>query len=162
MPIALLFYLVTAIAAALAIGVGVLFPALGQTHAAMRAMQAIARQPEEAPIITRNLYIGLAMIESQALYVLIVALILLFADPLASRLTEAAARGPLGRRRADRLRRDGRRRRHGGHRAERRWARGASPVRPSRRSPSSPPRASRSPPRCSSAWPCSNRSRCTR
>ena len=39
MPIALLFYLVTAVAAALAIGVGVLLPALGQTHAAMRAMR---------------------------------------------------------------------------------------------------------------------------
>jgi F0F1-type ATP synthase membrane subunit c/vacuolar-type H+-ATPase subunit K len=95
MPAALLFHLVTAVAAALAIGVGVLFPALGQTHAAIRAVQAIARQPEEAPIISRNLYIGLAMIESQALYVLIVALILLFADPLAAQLTEAAARGPL-------------------------------------------------------------------
>ena len=95
MPVALLFYLVTVVAAALAIGVGVLLPALGQTHAAMRAVQAIARQPEEAPIISRNLYIGLAMIESQALYVLIVALILLFADPLAAHLTDAAARGPL-------------------------------------------------------------------
>ena len=95
MPITLWFYLVSAIAAALAIGVGVLLPALGQTHAAMRAVQAIARQPEEAPIISRNLYVGLAMIESQALYVLIVALILLFADPLAARLPEAAARGPL-------------------------------------------------------------------
>jgi F-type H+-transporting ATPase subunit c len=95
MPATGLFHLVTAVAAALAIGAGVLLPALGQAHAAMRALQAIARQPEEAPIISRNLYIGLAMIESQALYVLIVALILLFADPLAARLPEAAARGPL-------------------------------------------------------------------
>ena len=90
-----LFHLVSVIAAALAVGAGVLLPALGQAHAARRAMQAIARQPEEAPIISRNLYIGLAMIESQALYVLIVALILLFADPLGARLSEASARGPL-------------------------------------------------------------------
>jgi ATP synthase F0 subunit c len=95
MPVTIVFYIVTVVAAALAIGVGVLLPALGQTYAATRAVQAMARQPEEAPIISRNLYVGLAMIESQALYVLIVALILLFADPLAARLTEAAARGPL-------------------------------------------------------------------
>jgi ATP synthase F0 subunit c len=95
MPVVLVFHMVTAVAAALAIGVGVLLPALGQTHAATRAVQAMARQPEEAPIISRNLYVGLAMIESQALYVLIVALILLFANPLAGRLSEAAARGPL-------------------------------------------------------------------
>jgi len=95
MPATLVFHLVSVVAAALAIGTGVLFPALGQTHAAMRAAQAIARQPEEGPIIGRNLYVGLAMIESQALYVLIVALILLFADPLAARLAEAEARGPV-------------------------------------------------------------------
>ena len=95
MPATALFSLVTVVAAALAISVGVLLPALGQAHAAMRAAQAIARQPEEAPIISRNLYVGLAMIESQALYVLIVALILLFANPLVAHVTEAAARGPL-------------------------------------------------------------------
>jgi len=95
MPVILVFHLATAVAAAVAIGAGVLLPALGQAHAAMRAVQAIARQPEEAPIISRNLYIGLAMIESQALYVLIVALILLFANPLAARVGEAAGRGPL-------------------------------------------------------------------
>jgi len=89
------FYLVTAVAAGLAIGLGILFPALGQTHAAMRALGAIARQPGEATIISRNLYVGLAMIESQALYVLIVALILLFADPLAAHAGAAAARGAL-------------------------------------------------------------------
>lgn len=89
------FYIVSAVAAGLAIGVGVLFPALGQARAASRALEAIARQPDEAATISRNLYIGLAMIESQALYVLIVALILLFADPLTARVPEAAARGPL-------------------------------------------------------------------
>jgi F-type H+-transporting ATPase subunit a len=78
------FYLIVTVVAGLAIGVGVLLPARGQAHAASRAMEAIARQPDEATVISRNLYIGLAMIESQALYVLIVALILLFANPLAA------------------------------------------------------------------------------
>jgi ATP synthase F0 subunit c len=87
------FYLIVAVVAGLAIGVGVIFPARGQTHAACRAMEAIARQPDEAPMISRNLFIGLAMIESQALYVLIVALILLFANPLAARVDRAVSQG---------------------------------------------------------------------
>jgi F-type H+-transporting ATPase subunit c len=89
------FYLIVAVVAGVAIGVGVIFPARGQTHAACRAMEAIARQPDEAPVISRNLYIGLAMIESQALYVLIVALILLFANPLAGRVGTAVSQGGL-------------------------------------------------------------------
>ena len=88
-----LFYVVVAVMAGLCIGAGVIFPALGQAHAVSRAMEAMARQPDEASTITRNLFIGLAMIESQALYVLIVALILLFANPLAGRLAAAQARG---------------------------------------------------------------------
>ncbi|MGE0822373.1 MAG: ATP synthase F0 subunit C [Candidatus Binatia bacterium] len=87
------FYLITTIIAGFAIGIGVVLPALAQTHAASRALGAIARQPDEAPVISRNLYIGLAMIESQALYVLIVALILLFANPLESKVHDAAASG---------------------------------------------------------------------
>jgi F-type H+-transporting ATPase subunit c len=71
----------------------VALPARAQAHAASRALEAIARQPDEATIISRNLYIGLAMIESQALYVLIVALILLFANPLAGHVQEAVAAG---------------------------------------------------------------------
>jgi F-type H+-transporting ATPase subunit c len=89
------FYLIVAVVAGLAIGVGVLLPARGQTHAASRAMEAIARQPDEATVISRNLYIGLAMIESQALYVLIVALILLFANPLAARVDKALSQSAL-------------------------------------------------------------------
>jgi F-type H+-transporting ATPase subunit c len=90
-----IFAVVTLGAAGLAIGVGVIFPALGQAHAASRAVQAIARQPREAGVISRNLFVGLAMIESQALYVLIVALVLLFANPLAGRVPAAVARGGL-------------------------------------------------------------------
>jgi F-type H+-transporting ATPase subunit c len=87
------FYLVLIVTVGLAIGVGVIFPAIGQARAATRALEAIARQPAEASTISRNLYVGLAMIESQALYVLIVALILLFANPLVTRAPEALARG---------------------------------------------------------------------
>jgi len=82
------FYAMVTVAAGLAIGIGVIFPAVGQARAASRAMEAIARQPDEAGTISRNLFVGLAMIESLALYVLIVVLILLFANPLDSHIDE--------------------------------------------------------------------------
>ena len=88
-----LFYAVVVLAAGLAIAVGVALPAIGQARAAAIAVEAIARQPDESTTITRNLFIGLAMIESQALYVLIVALVLLFANPLAGWLGAALASG---------------------------------------------------------------------
>ena len=84
------FHVTVVVSAALAIGVGVIFPALGQARASTKAMEAIARQPDQEALISRNLFIGLAMIESQALYVLIVSLILLFANPLEDRVDEAA------------------------------------------------------------------------
>lgn len=87
------FYVAVMAAAGLAIALGVVMPAIGQARAATAAMEAIARQPDEAGTITRNLFISLAMIESLALYVLIVALILLFADPLQDHLSEAASKG---------------------------------------------------------------------
>ena len=47
-----------------------------------QALDAIARQPEAASTITRTLFVGLAMVESTAIYCLVVALVLLFANPL--------------------------------------------------------------------------------
>src|SRR5579864_423655 len=78
------------IAGGLAISVGVMLPAVGQARAASQAISAIARQPDEADTISRNLFVGLAMIESLALYVLIVVLILLFANPLQALVSQAA------------------------------------------------------------------------
>jgi F-type H+-transporting ATPase subunit c len=68
-------------------------PAISQARAARQALAAIARQPSEAATISRNLFVGLAMIESRALYVLIVVLILLFADPLQGQVAAAARQG---------------------------------------------------------------------
>ena len=50
--------------------------------AARAAIQAMARQPEEAGTISRNLFVALAMIESLAIYVLVIVLIVLFRNPL--------------------------------------------------------------------------------
>ena len=69
------------IGAALAVGFGAIGPALGEGRAVAAAMDAIARQPEAANTISRTLFVGLAMIETKAIYCLVVALLLLFANP---------------------------------------------------------------------------------
>lgn len=65
-----------------AIAVGVIFPSLAMGRAIAQALDALARQPEAEKSITRTLFIGLAMIESLAIYVLVVVLIVLFRNPL--------------------------------------------------------------------------------
>ncbi len=86
------FSILLVVAAAIAIVLGILVPAVGQARASTHAIQAIARQPDEAGTISRNLFVGLAMLESLALYVLIVVLILLFANPLLSQVSQAVQR----------------------------------------------------------------------
>ena len=68
--------------ALIAIAVGVIFPALAMGRAISQALDALARQPEAEKSITRTLFIGLAMIESLAIYVLVIVLIVLFRNPL--------------------------------------------------------------------------------
>ena len=65
-----------------AISIGVIFPALAMARAITQALDALARQPEAEKSITRTLFIGLAMIESLAIYVLVIVLIVLFRNPL--------------------------------------------------------------------------------
>lgn len=69
------------VTAGLTIAIGSLGPALGEGRAVSQALSAIAQQPDAAPTITRTLFVGLAMIESTAIYCFVVALILLFANP---------------------------------------------------------------------------------
>ena len=68
--------------AAFAVGFGALGPALAEGRAVAGAMDAIARQPESANTISRTLFVGLAMIETTAIYCLVISLLLLFANPL--------------------------------------------------------------------------------
>lgn len=68
--------------ALLAIALGVIFPSIAMGRAIATALEAIARQPEAERALTRTLFIGLAMIESLAIYVLVVVLIVLFRNPL--------------------------------------------------------------------------------
>jgi len=64
------------------ISLGVMFPAIAMGWAISRALDALARQPDAEKAITRTLFIGLAMIESLAIYVLVIVLIVLFRNPL--------------------------------------------------------------------------------
>lgn len=77
-----LFITASTIVAALAVALGVIFPALAMGRAISQALDSLARQPEAEKAITRTLFIGLAMIESLAIYVLVVVLIILFRNPL--------------------------------------------------------------------------------
>jgi F-type H+-transporting ATPase subunit c len=70
------------IAALLAIALGTMLPALAMGRAISQALDALARQPEAERAITRTLLIGLAMIESLAIYCLVIVLIVLFRNPL--------------------------------------------------------------------------------
>ena len=72
---------VSILAAALAISFGSLGPALAEGRAVAAAMDAIARQPEAAGTLSRTLFVGLAMIETTAIYCLVIALLVLFANP---------------------------------------------------------------------------------
>lgn len=78
-----LVQVVSILSAALAVGFGALGPALAEGRAVAAAMEAIARQPEAAGTLSRTLFVGLAMIETTAIYALVVALLVLFANPFA-------------------------------------------------------------------------------
>jgi F-type H+-transporting ATPase subunit c len=69
------------ISAAVAVSVGAIGPAFAEGRAIAAAMEAIARQPEASGTISRTLFVGLAMIETMAIYCLVVALLLLYANP---------------------------------------------------------------------------------
>jgi len=76
------FVILSTVIGALTIAIGVLAPGMAMGKAIAQALDALARQPEAEKAITRTLFIGLAMIESLAIYVLVVVLIILFRNPL--------------------------------------------------------------------------------
>lgn len=76
------FVMTSTVAAIIGVSFGVMLPAIAMGWAVSRAMDALARQPEAEKSIMRTLFIGLAMIESLAIYVLVIVLIVLFRNPL--------------------------------------------------------------------------------
>jgi F-type H+-transporting ATPase subunit c len=76
-----LIALVSIITAGITIAIGSIGPALGEARAVAAALTSIAQQPDEADTISRTLFVGLAIIESLAIYCFVVSMILLFANP---------------------------------------------------------------------------------
>ncbi len=62
-------------------GIGCMMPALGEGRSVSSALNSIAQQPDASSTITRTLFVGLAMIESTAIYCFVVSMILIFANP---------------------------------------------------------------------------------
>lgn len=69
------------IMAGLTMAIGAVGAASGESRIGAAGMDALARQPDEAGSITRNQLVGLAMVESTAIFCLVIALVLLFANP---------------------------------------------------------------------------------
>jgi F-type H+-transporting ATPase subunit c len=69
------------VTAGLTIGLGCMAPALGEGRSVATALSALAQQPDASATITRTLFVGLAMIESLAIYCFVVSMILMFANP---------------------------------------------------------------------------------
>lgn len=61
--------------------------AVGQGNVAGKAVEAIARQPDAKGAISSNMIIGMALAETGGVYGLVVAMILLFANPLVAVFT---------------------------------------------------------------------------
>lgn len=83
---------VSILTAGLTMAVGSIAPSLGEGKSVAQALSSIAQQPDEANTITRTLFVGLAFIESVAIYCFVIALILLFANPFWNYVVGAIAK----------------------------------------------------------------------
>ena len=70
---------------------GCLAPALSEGRSVATALTALAQQPDASATITRTLFVGLAMIESTAIYCFVVSMILIFANPFWNHVIASAA-----------------------------------------------------------------------
>lgn len=73
--------IVSIIVAGATMAIGSIAPALAEGRAVSRALQSIAQQPDESDILSRILFVGLAMIESIAIYCFVISIILIFVNP---------------------------------------------------------------------------------
>ena len=77
--------------AGLTTGFGTMGPAFAEGRAVATALTSLAQQPDAAPTITRTLFVGLAMIESTAIYCFVISMILIFANPFWSHVIAQSA-----------------------------------------------------------------------
>jgi F-type H+-transporting ATPase subunit c len=79
------------VTAGLTIAIGSIGPAFGEGRAVATALTALAQQPDASATITRTLFVGLAMVESVAIYCFVVSMILIFANPFWNHVIAQAA-----------------------------------------------------------------------
>ena len=79
------------ITAGFTIALGSIGPAIGEGRAVSTALSSLAQQPDASATITRTLFVGLAMIESTAIYCFVVSMILVFANPFWNYVTSQLA-----------------------------------------------------------------------
>ena len=77
---------VTIVVSAVTMLLGSIVPAVVEGRAVIKALDGMVRQPEVADDLRATLFIAMALLESTAIYVLLICLILIFANPLVDRL----------------------------------------------------------------------------
>jgi F-type H+-transporting ATPase subunit c len=86
-----LIALISIVTAGFTTGIGCVAPALSEGRAVATALTSLAQQPDASATITRTLFVGLAMIESTAIYCFVVSMILIFANPFWNQFLSHAA-----------------------------------------------------------------------
>ena len=84
-----LITLVTIIVSAVGMILGAILPALVEGRAVIKALEGMVRQPEVAGDLRNTLIVAMALLETTAIYVLLVILVLVFANPLLDRFFPA-------------------------------------------------------------------------
>lgn len=85
--------MVSVIMAGVTIALGTIGPALAEGRALAQALSSIAQQPDESNTISRTLFVGLALVESTAIYCFVVAMIILFFNPFWDQVVSQATGG---------------------------------------------------------------------
>lgn len=80
-----LITVITILASVIGIVLGCIVPAIMEGRAVHKALDGMTRQPDSANDLRTTLLISMALLESTAIYVLLVILVLIFANPLLDR-----------------------------------------------------------------------------
>jgi len=85
--------MISVIIAGLTIALGTIGPALAEGRALAQALNSIAQQPDESNTISRTLFVGMALIESTAIYCFVVVMIIMFFNPFWDFVVQQAGGG---------------------------------------------------------------------
>jgi len=80
-----LITIITVLVSGVGIVLGTAIPAIVEGRAVVKALEGMTRQPEVAGQLRTTLLIAMALLESTAIYVLLILLVLIFANPLLDR-----------------------------------------------------------------------------